>query len=959
MSARRCVALLLAVVCMSATAGAAVPGDVNQDCKIDTADAIKLSRAVMGGITLNADQQDAADVAPIVSGSSAPDGAVTVADLVVLLRAVAGLQVLPSGVNIPRIDSPSGQLSENYVTVTGQACAGELVRLYINTRLRGTVIANADHKFSFTPIGINYLNNTIKATSTANGETSTASIETIVTGGGPVILWDNPALTGDITVWPPPLPPMQGYYKVNSDFEVPVGKTLILPPGTIVKFQTGTGSRGFEVTGGRLLIQGATGAAVTLEKLDAIDSRWDGVHITAGQETLIQSAKITGANRPLELVGANTSAALRGSELYDFLDGVTASAGASVTVDGSYIHYGSTTGRGIVITNANLTVTDSVFYNLASGIDVSFSSFATIGPGNEFRTFRDNAIRIAGPADGIIIGNEINASADPPAAQAQWGINLINSSPEIRANRIHGAETGIRVAGNSNPLITDGNECFENIWGIWLEGSGANSVAQPLTGNPNPVITSNSIYENSGVRPLPAPPFNTRNYCSSVGANVCISDYPSGSNAVIDARGNYWGTDDPTAIRGSIIDPDVSLFAFNSNNILYNTASDPVAIDLSNFADSATSGPGTIPLFLNAATGLSHIPSLMAPTLGDTLSVQFTLATPADVILRIYKENTTAPVVREISMPGLGAGPHTIPWDGKDGNDNFVSDEAYTYVLSTSVAGFTDVFNPAVAPSGSKVVHTQLSNGSQSFPPAFNLYRNKPLKILFDVANARGRVRVNRVPDPVQYPGSPTVTLADFVAFPEMYRQLFVYNGFGPTGAFVGGGKATYWFHPEALQRNAVIVERTAPLIAGPAYVSLRYPPPANLGQVNPPAIEVKGDPYLVRLSYDQLSRIAFCIDQAAYLTVRILEPGSGNPDVAANVVATLLQDTTTPHAAQNCNAGGTPYVVEWDGTEPGAADPYVMQPVEDGSYTFTIEARNALQTNLRSIYRGIVQTRQ
>lgn len=961
MSARSCAWLVLAALCLSATAGAAIPGDVNLDCKIDTADTLVLSGTVMGAINLNAEQQDAADVAPIVSGASAPDGMVTIADLVVLLRAVAGLQALPGGINVPTISSPFGDLTENPITVTGVACPGDVVTLYVNNRIRGSVVAAADRSFAFPLIGIQYDANTLKAKATAYGETSAFSNQLSVNNTSASIPTTNPQLgSGAITVWPPPRG--GGHYELTTaNFVIPSGKTLILPAWTVLRFQGGNGpaAAGLEVAG-RLLVQGGAPSvagspdvSVTFQKLSS--SRWEGILITAGTGSLIEHAFITGASNSLTVTGSGTSATLRESELYDFDKGVTASAGASVIVDGSYIHYGSTVGTGIGIVNANLTVTDSLFFNIASGIDVSGSSFATIGPNNVFRTLRTEAIRIEGPADGLIIDNEIDAreNAAVLAARAQWGINLVNSSPEIRANDIYGAETGIRVAGSSNPLITDGNDIHHNIWGIWLEGSGSDSVDE-LTGSPHPIITGNSIHDNSGDMPASGtPPSKTRDYCSfgvGAGANLCISDYPSGSSVFIDARGNYWGSNNPTTIRNSIRDPDTSTHQLNGNQFFYNSVSDPVAIDLSNYRATANGGPGSTPLFYNIVTGVSHSPQVIAPTLGEALSIQFYLVTPSDVTVNIFEEDTPGNVKRTLLAPALGIGPHTIVWNGKDGSGNFVADEAYAYAISTTIAGITDVFNPPLAPIGSKLIH--LVEETTPFPGSYDIYRNEPLKILFDVEYAPGRVRVNRVLE-----GNPAeiVTLVNFAPFAQMNKHLFVYDGFDPAGNFLGPAQRKYYFHPDPIKRNAVIVHRTAPQIVGLSYV----PPPPVPGDAQAPAIEVKGDPYLVRLSYDQLSRISFCIDQAAYLTVKILKPERGNPDIAADVVATLLQDTTTPHAAQNCNAGGTPYVVEWDGTAPASGDPYMMQPVEDGSYTFTIEARNALQTNLRSIYRGIVQTRQ
>lgn len=933
-------------------ANAAIPGDLNQDCSIGSADVLLLWNGVTGASVLTPEQEDAADIAPVVGGTSTPDGTVDLADFAVLLRAIAGLQPLPDGVNIPKLNTLPPSTTAGYVDVTGTACAGHVVKLYVDGRLRGTATADPDGNFSVPLIGMAYGDNDFKATATAAGQTSGDSTEQTVDNDQEPIDRNSPALTGAVTVWPPS---PQGPYQVNGDFHISSGNTLILPPETIVEFAPGSS---FEVDG-RLLAQGASGAAVTLRKSAA--GRWDGILIKAGQGTLIQSALILGADNPIKVTGGNTAATLRGSELYEFLVGVDASGGASVTVDGTWIHFASNSGKGIVVSGADLTVTNSDINNLEYGIGVSGPSFATIGPGNEFKVFRDAAIQITGPADGLIIGNEIDLSATPTVARAQWGINLLNSSPEIRGNSIHGAETGIRVAGGSNPLITDGNEIYSNIWGIWLEGD-TDRVPQEdadKVGNPIPIITNNSIHDNLG----PKPTGTTRSYCSSQGANLCISDYPPGSNVFVDARGNYWGNNAPTTIRSSIINPDSSV----SGQSFVNSPSDPVAIDLSNYRETENGGPGSAPLFLNAMTGVSHSPKVMAPTLGDVLSVQYTLITAADVTLRIYEERPPGALVRTISEPGQSAGLRSISWDGRDSANNFVSDEAYTYVLTTSVAGFSDAYNPPTSPAQTNSV-SLAGLPAAPIPLTYNVHRNQPLKILFDMNNLlvgmnsdHSRMTVNRT-----LPGS-LVTLIDKAPFPLLFNQLFVYDGFDPNGNLLEPASAstspTFHFgHPIPMKRNAVIVERTKPLVSGPGYVSARKnpadpktPPPSQM-----PSIEVKGDPYLVRLSYDQHSRITFCVDQAAYLTVKILKPGRGNPDIAADVVATLLQDST-PHAAQNCapNAAGVPYVVEWDGTEPGGADPYLMRPVEDGSYTFTIEARNALQPNLRSIYRGIVQTRQ
>jgi hypothetical protein len=66
-------------------------GDLNGDGGIDIRDALIALRISVGSLTATADNLRNGDVAPLVNGSPAPDGEITVADALVLLRKALGL----------------------------------------------------------------------------------------------------------------------------------------------------------------------------------------------------------------------------------------------------------------------------------------------------------------------------------------------------------------------------------------------------------------------------------------------------------------------------------------------------------------------------------------------------------------------------------------------------------------------------------------------------------------------------------------------------------------------------------------------------------------------------------------------------------------------------------------------------------------------------------------------------
>jgi RHS repeat-associated protein len=90
---------LLGTTTLSLTASAAEKGDVSRDGSLDSADALLLKRAMRAETTLDAEQSEAADVAPMSAGEVLGDGELNAADILLVLRALRGEDVDGDGLS--------------------------------------------------------------------------------------------------------------------------------------------------------------------------------------------------------------------------------------------------------------------------------------------------------------------------------------------------------------------------------------------------------------------------------------------------------------------------------------------------------------------------------------------------------------------------------------------------------------------------------------------------------------------------------------------------------------------------------------------------------------------------------------------------------------------------------------------------------------------------------------------
>jgi hypothetical protein len=158
---------------------------------------------------------------------------------------------------------------------------------------------------------------------------------------------------------------------------------------------------------------------------------------------------------------------------------------------------------------------------------------------------------------------------------------------------------------------------------------------------------------------------------------------------------------------------------------------------------------------------------------------------------------------------------------------------------------------------------------------------------------------------------------------------------------------------PQEYQDFCLFFETPAPL--KPSHVIVAKTLPAITGTGTAPEIEVQSNPYFVQPSYDQSSALTFKLDQAAFVFLHILEPGS-----IASVVSSIEIDYDSVAPGQQAVPANLPFTYHWKGHPDSgtAGESNELEAEFDGPYTFALEAKNAQDTTLSSVYRGVIHVR-
>ena len=942
-----CIGLIVggAPASVMAQAGA---GDLNGDSVLDAADIALMSRLLSGEDLSTLDppllpNDLLCDVAPYdpVASVARPDGVVDVADLAVLMaRVQAGdTAILQAGPAAPTLDAPSCAANANPCAVTGTATAGVTIVLSVNGGQQpGSTVAAPDGTFQI-DAALDDGENRITAIAVEQGLNSDPSNEILVSysntlpDGSRTFSGSLPA--GTHTVWTRgESPGFSGPYTIGlGNLTIPEDSTLTIQPGVQVLV---TGSSDL-IVDGELRIQGDPSpdqVVITTASDDGTTcgGSWSYIDIEAGGSATIEFAKIRCASRAILVSGGRIvgNEILPGGDLVlresiieeplsGFFDVISLFGDSTALIENNQITIAGQN-AGIVVMGSDharvlgntISTTESAWGIIRDGVNGTLeiegnqlfgsdqgrngiriedaSGGLTTIIGNTFDRWR-TAIDVDGcPA---VLGPEI--SGNTITNSVDEGIYLTDACPHIWDNDILNGNTGIVLFEDSTPLIDGGNVISGNNVAIRFETEGRFQPALP-----RPTINGNFIHTN--------------------GVNLYFEDFQgSGQDIFIDATGNYWGETTIPDIRGTIVDENAV----------------QIAVDLSDFTDSGGTSFG-LSGFTYILANAAHAPPSFAPALGETAQISVDLLSPAQSLtFDLYAESDSvrATPLWSTTLTSLSAGLQSVVWNGRRSDSTLLPDEAYTYIIrAIDEFGTLHLYDP-LRPFDNGQCECQLS--PFPLPIDHNTYRGDFWAASVDptrLSRLTGTARVIGAP-----PGTnPTTWLDRKPIFSGQFHPV-VFDGRDSTGVIMDGF-VNVVLTTEAMYPNTLIIERTSPV--------------ATSGAAGP-NVHVRSDPWLVTHSYDQVTHIAFCLDQAANVTLTIHEPGA-LPGAA--VVATLLSDQSMPVA--DCSQGATPHVVSWLGHTVGG-DTNLMQSAVEGAYGFTLQAESQVVPGATSTYRGVVQVNQ
>lgn len=508
-------AALLVLTLTPSFASAAIRGDVNLDETVDAADATVLLGYLEGELFLDDEAFDAADVAPLVGASIAPDNQVDLGDLVVLLRVFNGEAILPPAPDAPALDPVPAATNSNPFLITGTADPSASLFVYVNDQLSKDADCNftVDDQFQCDVVALFDGSNTIRVVAEVEPATSPSSNAVSISytdlssRGGFTSSECNPFPCdptsiseefGTIVVWTPG-PGAGQPYKISSLFAIPENAMLIILPRTQIEFDT---NDGLNVVG-KLLVRGRASTSadpdenrVRFKPKTGVtgEGKWEGIRI-ASTGNVIEFARIDDSETAVDIVD-----------------------------------------------NARADVSDSIIRRFSrEGI-----ALAPNGRGKFLRNVIDDLNRTQ---PGIELQSANSAQTqihDNEIRNCSRGIQLSGTSPTIRGNLLESNGSGVELSGASSPAI-EWNTVRGNCVGIWLR--------QGALGNPVPLpdVNENSIYGNVGNGEGNCSGTLTTNYVIEDGAQVVqVSNYPAGT--VLNAENNWWGTSDPIAAAAGILD---------------------------------------------------------------------------------------------------------------------------------------------------------------------------------------------------------------------------------------------------------------------------------------------------------------------------------------------------------------------------------------------------------------------
>ena len=281
-------------------------------------------------------------------------------------------------------------------------------------------------------------------------------------------------------------------------------------------------------------------------------------------------------------------------------------------------------------------------------------------------------------------------------------------------------------------------------------------------------------------------------------------------------------------------------------------------------------------------TNVSHDNEVFHPLQGEHGKFTFTLNKTADVTVRILPELSSRYIypietaeqgaIRIMAFTAMNVGAHTIEWDGRDNDGNYVKDEIYIYLIEArDTSGRFSKYS--IYPTG---IHcTRIPNSTVD--GEFNAYKNVFFTLLInyepDPECSNGDIRVG-------YKATFDTFDDSFLSEPlEIGSAKIYWDGHSKTGVMLSES-STYSVLYGGIRWDLSQTQLSVAQVNGQPWVysksDLELSPNhfwVKGATATVPVPSLKSDPYRIDLSYNQVTEFSYSLDQAANVSVKIRSP--------------------------------------------------------------------------------------
>ncbi len=766
-------------------------------------------------------------------------------------------------------------------------------------------------------------------------------------------------------------------YIVIAPLTIPVGKTMTVPAGVKFNFMNNIGM----TVNGNLIVNGSKNAFVTFSSVNPHPSsgNWSGIRVNGGGTVSINYSVIEYAHYGIEFnsgAGTVTNSLIRlnrqGIYIHVmYVQGIYVNGLSSPEIKSNRIVYNASDGIILEGTGDDKTnpqpviVGNDIYGNGSQGIfvngfgagskiilnltgnwwgadppvlgknsfvpsdifvpwydipisGVNYSGYATAPLSSPvFFAFTISDPYISPNADGNKDTTTISASI---SVLANWTLTITDATNTVIRSFMG---TGNQISQRWDGMNASGQTVADGVYRVVIQAAGAatGKTVYPLSG----MITVNTVAPTAVI----SFPSTTGVVSNTISINGTTKS--AITNGDVTYTVDYALTTSPgvwTVIKNGYLVTNANLATWATNlyrdQVLIPNGTYLIRLTVRDTASgTVATDQVTVTLDNMLISNVVRTHDVINPSKSETALINFDINQPADVTVRIVPESSALKVypdqtpesdaVRTIHMGTLAAGRQTVSWDGRDDAGNIVNDDGYIYVIeATSPTGRFDKFNAYVSSTGGVVEPVIDSSSITPYDP----YKNKFISPTFAAQNTafRGSFRIQYTDSSGQLT---TLWPVHQAVWPPGSNAVF-WDGRDDNGNIATDIQSiTYYISgPGTSTSNPTIVKSNYIIVQG--------------GKPDVPGISLKSDPYLIYLSYGQVTRLHYTLADAANVTVTVKNPVTGVETVLLNKAQTVGN-----------------YTVPWDGQGNNGG----LVPGE-GHYTFAITATNPA-TGLSTVRRG------